>query len=154
MINAAGVQNIRKLRTSEQKECPHGRTTGASKLSPQISQRRDASNVRRPGASVAGGKSVGSGTADKFKLNPFIVVGGEQVGLVVTRNVRRAVRRVVALLEFRRAFLTLALFCWCREQTLAVVPQTATTTTTTVDDDDDGHTRRLHRSDTYVSLMI
>lgn len=49
--------------TPEQKQWPHGRVTGPSKSSPQIGHRKDPSMLRRPGASAAGGKSVGSGTS-------------------------------------------------------------------------------------------
>ena len=53
--------------------CPQGNTTGASKFSPQISHRRAASSVRRPGAFVGGGKSVVSGTEFTARSRPFIM---------------------------------------------------------------------------------
>ena len=40
--------------------------TGASYRSPQISQRKEPSRPRKPGATGSGGKSVGSGTSSKF----------------------------------------------------------------------------------------
>ena len=47
-------------RTSEQKQCPQVRTTGASYSSWQILQRSALSSALRPGAVDDGGKSVGS----------------------------------------------------------------------------------------------
>lgn len=48
--------------TAEQKQCPQGRVTGASKTSPQMVHLSDASRFLKPGAEV--GKSVGSGTSE------------------------------------------------------------------------------------------
>jgi hypothetical protein len=53
--------------TPEQKQWPQGRVTGPSNSSPQIVHRKDPSMLRRPGASTAGGKSVGSGTSARRK---------------------------------------------------------------------------------------
>ena len=53
--------------TPEQKQWPQGRVTGPSKSSPQIVHRKDPSMLRRPGASAAGGKSVGSGISARRK---------------------------------------------------------------------------------------
>ena len=55
-----------KTLTAEQKQCPQGRVTGASKTSPQMEHLNDASSLLKPGAEVE--KSVGSGTSEERKF--------------------------------------------------------------------------------------
>ena len=68
--------------TPEQKQWPQGRVTGPSKSSPQIVHRKDPSMLRRPGASAAGGKSVGSGTWARRKSFAGFVSSETPKGMV------------------------------------------------------------------------
>lgn len=80
--------------TREQNECPHGRNIGALKISPQTAHENAVSSLRKPGASLSAGKSVGSGTASMTEKEKATGTGSGRTPDPTRVTVTLATRRV------------------------------------------------------------
>jgi hypothetical protein len=96
--------------TTEQKQCPHGKVTGAWNSSPQMLHRRDESSARKPGADEAGGKSDGSGISEASRVDSdkALVMAGVLGRRVRSRSLSRSRVSFCLSLVLQRTY-TLAL---------------------------------------------